>query len=161
MKECTEQKCEQMNSPKYCRITKKSRSESDTFHKQHTNNPNHDTSDKIIRQGREGLTKRNTLEKKYLTFLIHLLYRVQDRESLFTVPEGGFDVSEVQLHLQKEHGDQINLPPHLQTHIEFLESQNIVGVSHHDLLFSKDAPEREEEEGEEGEDPRNYAQPIK
>ena len=99
------------------------------------------------------------IEEIHLSTYFLSLFCVQDRESLFTVPEGGFDVSEVQLHLQKEHGDQINLSPHLHAHIEFLETQNIVGVSHHDLLFSKDAPERAEEEVQE--DPRNSAQPIK
>lgn len=54
----------------------------------------------------------------------------------------------MQIELQRLYGDQINLPPDLHTHIEFLDTLNIAGVSHHDLLFANNAPVRVEEEEE-------------
>lgn len=58
---------------------------------------------------------------------------------MFKVPEVGFRVSETQLQLHKEHSSQHKIDEGLQKHIEFLDGLGIAGVSHHDLLFTKEA----------------------
>ncbi|KAG0612288.1 hypothetical protein M758_6G015500 [Ceratodon purpureus] len=58
---------------------------------------------------------------------------------MFKVPETGFRVSLTQQQLHKEHYSQRKIDEGLQAHIEFLEGLGIAGVSHHDLLFTKEA----------------------
>lgn len=58
---------------------------------------------------------------------------------MFKVPETGFRVSQTQRQLHKEHFSQRRINTDLQGHIEFLEGLGIAGVSHHDLLFTKEA----------------------
>ncbi|EMS67091.1 DNA excision repair protein ERCC-6-like protein [Triticum urartu] len=67
------------------------------------------------------------------------IYKLQDIQELFSLPEQGFDVSLTQKQLQEEHGQQLVMDESLREHIEFLERQGIAGVSHHSLLFSKTA----------------------
>lgn len=64
----------------------------------------------------------------------------QELRELLTLPETGFDMSVTQQQLHEEHRNQYERDEQLTEHIKFLESQNIVGVSHHDLLFSKQDP---------------------
>ncbi|XP_024028985.1 protein CHROMATIN REMODELING 24 [Morus notabilis] len=63
-----------------------------------------------------------------------------DLQELFSLPAQGFDVSLTQQQLHEEHDRQHIVDDDLKAHIEFLESQGIAGVSHHSLLFSKEAP---------------------
>ncbi|XP_024537177.1 protein CHROMATIN REMODELING 24 isoform X1 [Selaginella moellendorffii] len=65
----------------------------------------------------------------------------QDFRELLTVPKTGFDISPTQQQLYEEHASQFEVDEELAKHIKFLERQGIAGVSHHDLLFSKAAPE--------------------
>ncbi|XP_062184522.1 SNF2 domain-containing protein ENL1-like [Phragmites australis] len=60
-------------------------------------------------------------------------------QELFSLPKQGFDVSLTHKQLQEEHGQQVVMDESLRKHIQFLEQQGIVGVSHHSLLFSKTA----------------------
>jgi hypothetical protein len=74
----------------------------------------------------------------------------QDLRELFSLPKGGFDVSPTQQQLYEEHYNQIKLDEKLESHVKFLETLGIAGVSHHSLLFSKTAPiqaiQKDEEE---------------
>uniref|UniRef100_A0A0D9WBL7 Protein CHROMATIN REMODELING 24 n=1 Tax=Leersia perrieri TaxID=77586 RepID=A0A0D9WBL7_9ORYZ len=63
----------------------------------------------------------------------------RDLQELFSLPKQGFDVSLTQKQLQEEHGQQLVMDDSLRKHIQFLEQQDIAGVSHHSLLFSKTA----------------------
>ncbi|CAH2043598.1 unnamed protein product [Thlaspi arvense] len=63
----------------------------------------------------------------------------QDLRELFSLPKGGFDVSPTQQQLYEEHYNQIKLDETLESHVKFLETLGIAGVSHHSLLFSKTA----------------------
>ncbi|KAM0847093.1 hypothetical protein ACQ4PT_055225 [Festuca glaucescens] len=65
------------------------------------------------------------------------IYKSQEIQDLFSLPEQGFDVSLTQKQLQEEHGHPLDMDESLREHIEFLEQQGIAGVSHHNLLFSK------------------------
>lgn len=85
---------------------------------------------------------------------------------MFKVPETGYKVSQTQRQLHKEHYNQRKVNELLQEHIEFLEGLGIAGVSHHDLLFTKEAeplppPGLEEEDLKASWEPRNpmYAAP--
>ncbi|KAM0847690.1 hypothetical protein ACQ4PT_054849 [Festuca glaucescens] len=65
------------------------------------------------------------------------IYKLQEIQDLFSLPQQGFDVSLTQKQLQEEHGHPLDMDESLREHIEFLEQQGIAGVSHHSLLFSK------------------------
>lgn len=88
---------------------------------------------------------------------------------MFKVPETGFRVSLTQQQLHKEHYSQRKIDGGLQAHLEFLEGLGIAGVSHHDLLFTKEAeplppPGLEDQDLKASWEPRNltYAgQPYK
>ncbi|RLN18052.1 protein CHROMATIN REMODELING 24 [Panicum miliaceum] len=67
------------------------------------------------------------------------IYKLQEIQELFSLPQQGFDVSLTQKQLQEEHGQQVVMDESLRQHIQFLEQQGIAGVSHHSLLFSKTA----------------------
>ncbi|KMT14061.1 hypothetical protein BVRB_4g078890 isoform A [Beta vulgaris subsp. vulgaris] len=82
-----------------------------------------------------GLFKTATEHKEQTRY-----FSQQDLRELFSLPKDGFDVSPTQLQLIEEHGDQISLSDFLKTHIKFLESLGIGGVSHHSLLYSKSEP---------------------
>lgn len=83
-----------------------------------------------------GLFKTATEHKEQTRY-----FTQQDLKELFSLPKDGFDVSPTQLQLHAEHGHQISMSDDLKTHIKFLESLGIGGVSHHSLLFSKSEPE--------------------
>ncbi|KAG0625186.1 hypothetical protein M758_2G034400 [Ceratodon purpureus] len=77
---------------------------------------------------------------------------------MFKVPELGFRVSVTQQQLHKEHYSQHKIDEGLQGHIEFLEGLGIAGVSHHDLLFTKEAeplPPAEDQDLKASWEPRN------
>ncbi|KAJ7547607.1 hypothetical protein O6H91_08G094800 [Diphasiastrum complanatum] len=83
-----------------------------------------------------GLMKVATEQKEQFRY-----FSQQELRELLTVPETGFDISMTQQQLYLEHSSQCNIDDKLQQHINFLEAQGIAGVSYHDLLFSKEAPE--------------------
>ncbi|XP_004503910.1 protein CHROMATIN REMODELING 24 [Cicer arietinum] len=72
----------------------------------------------------------------------------QDLRELFSLPKEGFDVSVTQRQLDEEHDCQHTVDGSFQTHIEFLKSQGIAGISHHSLLFSKTEPVQDGPEDE-------------
>ncbi|KAL1204052.1 Protein CHROMATIN REMODELING 24 [Cardamine amara subsp. amara] len=92
-----------------------------------------------------GLFKTATEHKEQIRY-----FSQQDLRELFSLPKGGFDVSPTQQQLYEEHYNQIKLDEALESHVKFLETLGIAGVSHHSLLFSKSAPvqaiQKDEEE---------------
>ncbi|KAJ0228663.1 SNF2-related [Hirschfeldia incana] len=82
-----------------------------------------------------GLFKTATEHKEQIRY-----FSQQDLRELFSLPKGGFDVSPTQQQLHEEHYNQIKLDEFLESHVKFLETLGIAGVSHHSLLFSKTAP---------------------
>ncbi|CAL9244776.1 unnamed protein product [Arabidopsis halleri] len=92
-----------------------------------------------------GLFKTATEHKEQIRY-----FSQQDLRELFSLPKGGFDVSPTQQQLYEEHYNQIKLDEKLESHVKFLETLGIAGVSHHSLLFSKTAPiqaiQKDEEE---------------
>ncbi|XP_009150460.1 protein CHROMATIN REMODELING 24 [Brassica rapa] len=82
-----------------------------------------------------GLFKTATEQKEQIRY-----FSQQDLRELFSLPKGGFDVSPTQQQLYEEHYNQIKLDETLESHVKFLETLGIAGVSHHSLLFSKTAP---------------------
>ncbi|XP_021862017.2 protein CHROMATIN REMODELING 24 isoform X2 [Spinacia oleracea] len=82
-----------------------------------------------------GLFKTATEQKEQTRY-----FSQQDLKELFSLPKDGFDVSPTQLQLVAEHGDQVAMSDFLRTHINFLESLGIGGVSHHSLLYTKSEP---------------------
>ncbi|KAF8118488.1 hypothetical protein N665_0005s0245 [Sinapis alba] len=81
-----------------------------------------------------GLFKTATEHKEQIRY-----FSQQDLRELFSLPKGGFDVSPTQQQLYEEHYNQIKLDETLESHVKFLETLGIAGVSHHSLLFSKTA----------------------
>ncbi|KFK28086.1 hypothetical protein AALP_AA8G470500 [Arabis alpina] len=92
-----------------------------------------------------GLFKTATEHKEQIRY-----FSKRDLEELFSLPQGGFDISPTQQQLYEEHYNQIKLDETLESHVKFLETLGIAGVSHHSLLFSKTAPvqpiQKDEEE---------------
>ncbi|KAL5704507.1 DNA helicase [Ranunculus cassubicifolius] len=82
-----------------------------------------------------GLFKTATENKEQTKY-----FSQQDLRELFSLPKEGFDVSVTQRQLEEEHGQHNTMSDSLKEEIEFLESHDIGGVSHHSLLFSKTAP---------------------
>ncbi|KAK2656287.1 hypothetical protein Ddye_009339 [Dipteronia dyeriana] len=82
-----------------------------------------------------GLFKTATEHKEQIRY-----FSQQDLRELFSIPKQGFDISITQQQLHEEHGHQLNMDESLVSHIKFLETLGIAGVSHHSLLFSKTAP---------------------
>ncbi|XP_047330886.1 protein CHROMATIN REMODELING 24 [Impatiens glandulifera] len=82
-----------------------------------------------------GLFKTATEHKEQTRY-----FSQQDLREVLSLPKQGFDVSITQQQLHDEHDSQHSVDDYLQTHIKFLESQGIAGVSYHSLLFSKTAP---------------------
>lgn len=83
-----------------------------------------------------GLFKTATEHKEQIRY-----FSQQDLRELFSLPKEGFDTSVTQQQMHEEHDQQLTMDDSLRRHIEFLETQGIAGVSHHNLLFSKTAPE--------------------
>uniref|UniRef100_A0A0D3BT93 Uncharacterized protein n=1 Tax=Brassica oleracea var. oleracea TaxID=109376 RepID=A0A0D3BT93_BRAOL len=77
----------------------------------------------VYRCTREACLKTVTEHKEQIRY-----FSQQDLRELFSLPKEGFDVSPTQ---QDEF---------LESHVKFLETLRISGVSHHSLLFSKTAP---------------------
>ncbi|XP_010459122.1 PREDICTED: protein CHROMATIN REMODELING 24 [Camelina sativa] len=75
----------------------------------------------------------------------------KDLKEVFIITKGGFDVSATQQMLYKEDCKQIKLDETLESHVKFLETLGIAGVSHHSLLFSKTPPVRAMQKYEEEE----------
>lgn len=73
----------------------------------------------------------------------------QDLRELFSLPKMGFDMSLTQQQLHEEHDSQHKMDESLKTHVKFLESLGIAGVSHHSLLFTKTSPVQVVQEEEE------------
>ncbi|KAL5704515.1 DNA helicase [Ranunculus cassubicifolius] len=90
-----------------------------------------------------GLFKTATENKEQTKY-----FSQQDLRELFSLPKEGFDVSVTQRQLEEEHGQHNTMSDSLKEEIEFLESHDIGGVSHHSLLFSKTAPAPIPEENE-------------
>ncbi|CAN7004031.1 unnamed protein product [Brassica oleracea var. botrytis] len=84
---------------------------------------------------REACLKTVTEHKEQIRY-----FSQQDLRELFSLPKGGFDVSPTQQQLYEEYYNQIKLDEFLESHVKFLETLGISGVSHHSLLFSKNAP---------------------
>ncbi|GAB4855701.1 hypothetical protein Ancab_024343 [Ancistrocladus abbreviatus] len=82
-----------------------------------------------------GLFKTATEHKEQTRY-----FSQQDLRELFSLPKDGFDISPTQQQLHEEHHHQVAMNDSLKTHIEFLESLGIGGVSHHSLLYSKTEP---------------------
>ncbi|XP_010521188.1 PREDICTED: protein CHROMATIN REMODELING 24 [Tarenaya hassleriana] len=82
-----------------------------------------------------GLFKTATEHKEQIRY-----FSQQDLRELFSLPKEGFDVSPTQQQLHEEHYNQIKMDEALESHVKFLETLGIAGVSHHSLLFSKTAP---------------------
>ncbi|GAV74218.1 SNF2_N domain-containing protein/Helicase_C domain-containing protein [Cephalotus follicularis] len=91
-----------------------------------------------------GLFKTATEHKEQIRY-----FSQQDLRELFSLPKEGFDVSLTQRQLHEEHDSQYKMDEFLESHIKFLETQGIAGVSHHSLLFSKTAPVQVVQEEEE------------
>ncbi|XVF14803.1 hypothetical protein REPUB_Repub09cG0092800 [Reevesia pubescens] len=87
-----------------------------------------------------GLFKTATEHKEQIRY-----FSQQDLRELFSLPKQGFDISLTQKQLHEEHDRQHKMDELLETHIKFLETLGIAGVSHHSLLFSKTAPVQVEE----------------
>ncbi|XP_015573004.2 protein CHROMATIN REMODELING 24 [Ricinus communis] len=82
-----------------------------------------------------GLFKTATEHKEQIRY-----FSQQDLRELFSLPKQGFDISLTQQQLHEEHDHQHKMDESLETHVNFLETLGIAGVSHHSLLFSKTAP---------------------
>ncbi|KAH0987969.1 hypothetical protein GBA52_015146 [Prunus armeniaca] len=93
-----------------------------------------------------GLFKTATEHKEQMRY-----FSQQDLCELFNLPKEGFDISITQQQLYEEHDSQHTMDESFKSHIEFLETQGIAGVSHHSLLFSKTAPVPVVEEEQEAE----------
>ncbi|XVF58791.1 hypothetical protein PTKIN_Ptkin07bG0094900 [Pterospermum kingtungense] len=91
-----------------------------------------------------GLFKTATEPKEQIRY-----FSQQDLRELFSLPKQGFDISLTQKQLHEEHDCQYKMDDLLETHIKFLETLGIAGVSHHSLLFSKTAPVQVAEEEDE------------
>eukprot|EP00850_Spirogloea_muscicola_P010983 SM000066S20458 [mRNA] locus=s66:411245:421049:- [translate_table: standard] len=63
-----------------------------------------------------------------------------DLQDLFRIPKEGFEDSHILRRLHKDHAEQ-HLNTRIDAHMTSLKELNIVGVSHHDVLYSKDEPE--------------------
>ncbi|KAJ6918655.1 protein CHROMATIN REMODELING 24 [Populus alba x Populus x berolinensis] len=81
-----------------------------------------------------GLFRTATENKEQIRY-----FSQQDLRELFSIPKQGFDISLTQQQLHEEHDSQHKMDEFLESHIKFLETQGIAGVSHHSLLFSKTA----------------------
>ncbi|KAL0921402.1 hypothetical protein M5K25_008468 [Dendrobium thyrsiflorum] len=79
-----------------------------------------------------GLFRTATEQKEQTRY-----FSQRDIRELFSLPPQGFDVSLTQKQLYEEHDQQHTLDDEMKSHIEFLRSLGIAGVSHHSLLFSK------------------------
>ncbi|KAF9681810.1 hypothetical protein SADUNF_Sadunf05G0041300 [Salix dunnii] len=92
-----------------------------------------------------GLFRTATENKEQMRY-----FSQQDLCELFSLPKQGFDISLTQQQLHEEHDSQHKMDEFLESHVKFLETQGIAGVSHHSLLFSKTATvqvaQKEEEE---------------
>ncbi|KAH6824584.1 chromatin remodeling 24 [Perilla frutescens var. hirtella] len=87
-----------------------------------------------------GLFRSATEHKEQIRY-----FSQRDLRDLFSLPEKGFDISDTQQQLLKEHDQEYTMEESLRAHVEFLETLNIAGVSQHSLLFSKAAPAQEVE----------------
>ncbi|KAI5587719.1 hypothetical protein BDE02_05G053400 [Populus trichocarpa] len=81
-----------------------------------------------------GLFRTATENKEQIRY-----FSQQDLRELFSLPKQGFNISLTQQQLHEEHDSQHKMDEFLESHIKFLETQGIAGVSHHSLLFSKTA----------------------
>eukprot|EP00850_Spirogloea_muscicola_P008743 SM000047S16882 [mRNA] locus=s47:469171:475093:+ [translate_table: standard] len=72
-----------------------------------------------------------------------------DLQDLFRIPKEGFEDSHILRQLHKDHAEQ-HLNTRIDAHITSLKELNIVGVSHHDILYSKDEPEVPDDNDNEG-----------
>ncbi|KAG6767395.1 hypothetical protein POTOM_028599 [Populus tomentosa] len=79
-----------------------------------------------------GLFRTATENKEQIRY-----FSQQDLRELFSLPKQGFNISLTQQQLHEEHDSQHKMDEYLESHIKFLDSQGIAGVSHHSLLFSK------------------------
>ncbi|KAJ4715246.1 Chromatin remodeling 24 [Melia azedarach] len=91
-----------------------------------------------------GLFKTATEHKEQIRY-----FSQQDLRELFSLPKQGFDISLTQQQLHEEHDCQHDMDKSLESHIEFLKTLGIAGVSNHSLLFSKTAPVQLAQEEEE------------
>ncbi|OIT37119.1 PREDICTED: protein CHROMATIN REMODELING 24 isoform X1 [Nicotiana attenuata] len=82
-----------------------------------------------------GLFKTATEHKEQIRY-----FSQQDLRELFSLPKGGFDISNTQQQLNEEHDHEHKMEGALKVHVKFLETLGIAGVSSHSLLFSKAAP---------------------
>ncbi|BBN00514.1 DNA excision repair protein ERCC-6-like [Marchantia polymorpha subsp. ruderalis] len=84
-----------------------------------------------------GLMKTATETKNQMRY-----FSQQELHDLFRVPETGFQVSVTQRQMAEEHAGEHRTDKDLEEHIRYLEGLSMIaGVSHHDLLYSKAAPE--------------------
>ncbi|KAL2653795.1 hypothetical protein R1flu_021923 [Riccia fluitans] len=84
-----------------------------------------------------GLMRTATETKNQLRY-----FSRQELHELFRVPETGFNVSVTQRQMAEEHAGEHRADDDLEEHIRYLEDLDVIaGVSHHDLLYSKAAPE--------------------
>lgn len=82
-----------------------------------------------------GLFKTATEHKEQIRY-----FSERDLKEIFSLPTEGFDISPTQQQLYEEHDHQVKMDESLRSHIEFLDTLGIAGVSHHSLLYSKTAP---------------------
>ncbi|KAK3436982.1 hypothetical protein EUGRSUZ_C01537 [Eucalyptus grandis] len=92
-----------------------------------------------------GLFKTATEHKEQIRY-----FSKRDLKEIFSLPTEGFDISPTQQQLNKEHDHQVKMDESLRSHIEFLNTLGIAGVSHHSLLYSKTAPVQVADEEMEG-----------
>ncbi|XP_009628104.1 protein CHROMATIN REMODELING 24 isoform X1 [Nicotiana tomentosiformis] len=92
-----------------------------------------------------GLFKTATEHKEQIRY-----FSQQDLRELFSLPKGGFDISNTQQQLNEEHDHEHKMEGALKAHVKFLETLGIAGVSSHSLLFSKAAPAPAVEDEDEG-----------
>lgn len=75
----------------------------------------------------------------------HRYFSKQDLSAMFVLDD--IDSSATQQQLALLHNDKIRSYPYLDSHLDFLhETLGIIGVSHHDLLFSESPEEIEPSE---------------
>ncbi|GJP37396.1 hypothetical protein CLOM_g21804 [Closterium sp. NIES-68] len=86
---------------------------------------------------KDGLMRSATSDKNNLRYFSH-----SELADMFRMPDNGFGFSETQQKMEDLHKDQIVLKKDMVHHLDFIKKQKVVvGVSHHDLLFSTEEPE--------------------
>ncbi|CAI7907019.1 unnamed protein product, partial [Closterium sp. NIES-54] len=86
---------------------------------------------------KDSLMRSATSDKNNLRYFTN-----SELADMFKMPDNGFGFSETQQRMEDLHKDQIKLKKDMVHHLDFIKKQKVVvGISHHDLLFSTEEPE--------------------